>query len=133
MKFLHVIRDGRDMVYSQGRKPQLEMHAPFIINKKLDEPLDKLHLWNKVNLDAANYGKNKLKKNYLRIRFEDLCSNPTNNIELITKFLDVSKIDLTLITDKIKKPETIWRWKQKDELSDLSKSEMQGLNYFGYY
>jgi len=69
----------------------------------------------------------------LRIRFEDLCSNPTNNIELITQFLDVSKIDLTLIADKIKKPETIGRWKQKDELLGLSKSDMQGLNYFGYY
>jgi len=49
----------------------------------------------------------KLKKNYLRIKFEDLCSNPTNNIELITQFLDVKKIDLTLIADKIKKPETL--------------------------
>jgi len=62
MKFLHVVRDGRDMAYSKEGVPQLEMHAPFIMNKKLDEPINKLHLWTKINFDAANYGNNKLKK-----------------------------------------------------------------------
>jgi len=46
--------------------------------------------------------------------------------------LGVQKIDLNKIACKIKKPETIGRWKRNDKFLKLSKFDVQGLNYFGY-
>lgn len=132
MNFLHVVRDGRDMCYSTHRVQQIEKQAPIIINKKIEKPEDKLHFWRKVNLEAAFFGKSKLKGNYLRIRFEDICYNPKNAIGLIYEFLGVSNLNFDSSASKIKKPNTIGRWKQHDDLTEISKLDIEALNHFGY-
>src|SRR5205807_8226874 len=75
LKFIHVLRDGRDMAFSKNQN-QLRKHGRAILNWRerwfYPVPLRSLLLWERVNLRAAEYGEGRLCENYYRVRFEDL-------------------------------------------------------------
>lgn len=132
LKFIHIVRDGRDMIYANNDLSVIE-HGSTILKRKLVEPIDKLHVWSIVNLEAALYGERKLKKNYLRIRFEDMCTNPENTVKTIINFLDLPASDTKNITSSIKTPETVGRWKKHaTDLSGITSLDLMALDYFGY-
>ena len=74
LRFLHVVRDGRDMAFSENQV-QLRKHGDAVLGAS-DEPeaLRSIALWREVNLRAADFGERELGDRYLRIRFEDLCA-----------------------------------------------------------
>jgi len=83
MKFIHIIRDGRDMAFSEN-KNQLLKHGKAVMGEKhhsLPQPVGAAILWNTVNLAAANFSQQHLKDRYLQILFEELCSNPKGTID----------------------------------------------------
>lgn len=132
LKFIHVVRDGRDMVYGKNDLSAVE-HGEAILKKKVAEPIDKLHVWSMVNLEAALYGERKLKENYLRVRFEDLCSNPEDTVKTIINFLNLPDTDASKIASFIKTPETIGRWKKHAaDISGITSLDLTALDYFGY-
>ena len=77
LKFIHVVRDGRDMALSRNQN-QLNKHGAAVLgwSERLfrSKPERSLLLWERVNLHAAEFAESKLHQDYLRVRFEDLCA-----------------------------------------------------------
>lgn len=137
MKFLHVIRDGRDMAFSKNQN-QLHKHGKVILNnheKKYPLPVKSIILWSYVNNKATNYGEEKMNNNYMRIHFEDLCSDSENVIKRIFDFLGSSNDHLEDVINNIRVPKTIGRW-EKQNIKILSRLHVIGecsLKRFGYW
>lgn len=132
MKFIHVLRDGRDMVYSKNEK-MLVNFSKFMLNiNDPQNPKDKLKFWSSVNLEAAKYGENHMKENYIQIRFEDLCQKKEETTRKIFGFLNVSFKDLTPFLKIIRPPKSIGRWKDYQENLDISEIDKKALKKFNY-
>ena len=57
LRFLHFVRDGRDMAFSDNQK-QLRKHGPAALAGRLSwrQPVRSIALWSRVNQSAADYG-----------------------------------------------------------------------------
>src|SRR5919201_3318015 len=78
MRFLHVVRDGRDVAFSKNQN-QPRKHGPAFLGTESpepDAPLRAIELWSAVNIEAADVGERVLGERYRRIRYEDLCADP---------------------------------------------------------
>ena len=78
LRFLHFVRDGRDLAFSENQQ-QLKKHGAAVLDGDLRwrrRPYRSVALWGRVNSAAADYGERELGERYLRVRFEDLCSEP---------------------------------------------------------
>lgn len=136
MKFIHVIRDGRDMAYSSNQN-QLMKHGHALLDKKWDNlssACRSILLWSLCNMRVSRYGEEVMGNRYLRIRFEDLCLAPKATLNLILNFLSVCYTDESTLIEQIKKPKSIGRWRMEseDELLQVVKWGRPGLEHFGY-
>ena len=78
LRFLHFVRDGRDMAFSENQN-QLVKHGGALLGdelRKAKTPVRSIAVWSRVNAAAADYGESRLGERYLRVRFEDLCEQP---------------------------------------------------------
>lgn len=137
LKFIHVLRDGRDMAFSDNQN-QLRQHGRVILSWHerwfAAVPMRSILLWDRVNRDAARYGEAQLGSNYLRVRFEDLCRAPTPTVARILCFLG-SNLDAQQVADaEISPPPTLARWKTHPEAitRGLTAAAAASLRNFGY-
>jgi len=137
MRFLHVIRDGRDMAFSANQN-QLNKHGTMLlepIESQWSAPLRSIALWNRLNALAADYGEGVLPGQYMPIRFEDLCAEPVPAIQRIFEFLglrgDVEKIARL----EVASPESLGRWRNQDQetLAELHRIGEAALRRFNYW
>lgn len=136
MKFLHVVRDGRDMAFSANQN-QLRKHGEALLDRDdggLPTPVRAAALWNRINLAAADYGEAAMGPCYLRIRFEELCRDPKGAIATICAFLGCrvmahpTAIEVTL-------PDSVGRWRACRDVELVTAIEQHaqpGLMRFGY-
>lgn len=114
LKFIHVLRDGRDMVLSANQN-QLRKHAPAVLTwrERLFRPPPEraMLLWARVNLNAARFGENDLGDNYLRVRFEDLCAKPVETTAQVMNFLGARVDPEPVARAEISPPSTLQRWR----------------------
>ncbi len=137
LKFIHVLRDGRDMVLSPNQN-QLRKHAAAILSWRerlfRARPERALLLWGRVNAAAAQFGESNLGENYLRVRFEDLCAKPVETTAHIMNFLGESVDPEPIARAEISPPSTLQRWRT---YPDSLITRLQGvggdfLGQFGY-
>jgi hypothetical protein len=78
LRFVHVVRDGRRMAFSENqRQPQRYGGVVFGSAASAWEPhILAVRFWCWANERAADYGEQRLGERYLRVRFEDLCTEP---------------------------------------------------------
>ena len=126
-KFIHIIRDGRDVVSS------------YLKMGRYDSILEAANRWiNSIELAQA-FG-SKIKENYMEILYEDLVTNPDKSIKEVCAFLDInynsdildhtSQVEKLGDTDKshhanLSKPissESIGKWKH-----NLSESDQESI------
>ena len=126
-KFIHIIRDGRDVASS------------YLKMERYDTILEAANRWtNSIELAQA-FG-SKIKDNYMEIRYEDLVTHPDKSIKKVCDFLDVvynsdmldhiSQVEKLGDTDKshhanLSKPissESIGKWKH-----NLSESDQESI------
>ena len=126
-KFIHIIRDGRDVASS------------YLKMERYDTILEAANRWiNSIEL-AQSFG-SKIKENYMEIRYEDLVINTESEIQRICNFLntqyDSAMLDHTNQVEKLgdtdkshhsnlSKPissESIGKWK-----SNLSESDQESI------
>src|SRR5262249_40102770 len=89
MRFLHVVRDGRDMAYSSNRT-QLKKHGEAVLgDTDAADELRAVSLWADVNLRAADFGERVLGDRYLRVRFEDICVDTEQTVAQIARFFEL--------------------------------------------
>jgi hypothetical protein len=114
VKFIHVIRDGRDMAFSKNQN-QLRKHGRAVLNWRerwfYPVPIRSLLLWERVNLRAAEYGEGRIRENYYRVRFEDLCQAPVETTKQIMQFLAADVDAESVARAEIAPPSSIGRWR----------------------
>jgi hypothetical protein len=138
LRFIHLIRDGRDMAFSANQL-QLEKHENEVLNeseKQLPLSHRSITFWQRVNLAAADFGEKEMDGDYLRIRFEHLCAQPEETIGIIMRFID-TPLETHILEPAIAQvapPESIGRWKGHDsfEIESLERLAAKGLERFGY-
>jgi hypothetical protein len=138
LKFIHVIRDGRDMAFSKNRN-QLRKHGRVVLTwwerNFYPSPLRSILLWQRVNLEAAEYGETQLRQSYCRVRFEDLCQQPVEIVRQLVRFLDGNVDDAAAIArEEILPPSSVGRWRNQPPhiIAKMQKAAGAGLRKFGY-
>jgi hypothetical protein len=136
MKFLHIVRDGRDMAFSDNQRQTL-LFAPYLSDKRLwDAPLPvrSIAYWSLVNCETRKFGDDVMKDRYLMMRFEDACNNPRTVLKQVFDFVGLPNGDLDAAAAAIKIPESIGRWKSHDPqmIEAVLREGTAGLAEFGY-
>ena len=134
LRFLHVVRDGRDMALSSNQV-QLRKHGDAVLGRDDEpEPLRSIALWREINLRAADFGERELGDRYLRIRFEDLCAQPTATVAQVLRFFGLDGDAERIAADEVQTPPTLGRWREADpELrAALNERAADALERFGY-
>lgn len=136
LRFLHFVRDGRDMAFSENQQ-QLKKHGDAALDRRLRwqrRPYRSVALWAHVNGTAADYGERELGERYLRVRFEDLCTRPGETAGHILDFFGLEGDADAIAAAEVRPPSTLARWKTKGSRT-IAKLEQLGepsLSRFGY-
>ncbi len=134
-RFLHFIRDGRDMAFSENQQ-QLKKHGSAVLSSDTagwKQPIRSIALWAHVNSQAADYGERNMPGRYLRVRFEDLCSDPAAIVGQIYEFFGL-RGDVAEAAAEVQPPQTLGRWRKarKGTVADLHEVAGPALERFGY-
>jgi hypothetical protein len=135
VRFLHFLRDGRDMAFSENQN-QLTWHGGAVLGADLGrakKPVRSIALWNRVNLAAADYGERVLGSRYLRVRFEDLCAEPVPTIGSIFAFFGLDG-DVEAAAAEVRPPSSLGRWQGRRSkiVGQLNETAGPALERFGY-
>lgn len=136
LRFLHFIRDGRDMAFSDNQQ-QLRKHGRTVFGGKWPAwraPLRSIELWNRVNLQAADFGERVLGDRYLRVRFEDLCNEPAETVARIFTFFGLEGDAEEVAAREVKPPGSLGRWRNEGKriVADMERRAGESLSRFGY-
>jgi Sulfotransferase family len=134
MRFLHVIRDGRDMAYSEtGNQVRRHGRAVLGADMELPPPQRAMLWWARVNSAAADYGEARLGRRYMRVRLEDLCARPKRTIRSLFDFIDAQGDRKEAIAE-VDPPPSLGRWRQhpESEVAPLVALGRTALERFGY-
>jgi hypothetical protein len=131
LRFLHVVRDGRDMAFSKNQN-QLRKHG-LASGLTGSSARDSIRLWSRVNMEAADYGEARLGSRYLRVRFEDLCVRPVETASRVLAFFEL-EADPQLVSSGVRMQASIGRWRRADPqiVSGLQDAAGAALARFGY-
>ncbi len=135
-KFLHVVRDGRDIAYSTNQN-QLRKHGGVFLTSaeaQWSQPCQSIAMWSRINLLTADYGEQKLRGQYLRIRFEDLCAAPLPTIQRILNFFGLEGNVQHLAEFEVRAPESLGRWhtQERQTVKELRRIGAAALARFCY-
>ena len=143
LKFIQVIRDGRDIAFSKNQQELGTDNRGTAMNRwnksinHLPEAKKSILYWQKINLEASTYAQNNLKNNYYLLKFEDLCKSPIEEIIKISNFLGIPSDDINFkkISKLVSTSTSIGRYKQQpiNLISDLEELGKKGLEYFKYF
>lgn len=88
MRLIHVVRDGRDMARSSNRF-LLDTHGRALLGERWSGRAvrDQFELWALGNARAADAFDQHFGSRAIRVRYEDLCADPTIVIERLLDFL----------------------------------------------
>jgi hypothetical protein len=136
MKFIHVVRDGRDMAYSKNQK-QVHKHGRALLGEQCrqwNRPAISIMFWAKSNIEVAQYGDNVMGDRYICVRFEDLCTEPEAALIRLLNFLEIKIEDISPFLKEIRPPASRGRWlnRSKTEQIELIKAGHPVLKHFGY-
>lgn len=135
-RYVHFVRDGRDMAYSDNQTALIK-HGATVLGeplKRSETPSQAITLWNRVNERAADFGEQVLGNRYLRIRFEDLCSDPAATARRVYDFFGLEGDAEGVATREVSPPSTLGRWRDEkpDTVRRLQEIAEPTLRRFGY-
>lgn len=136
LRFVHVIRDGRDMAYSANQN-QLNLHGEVVLGPAIPgEPLPvrAIRYWSRVNLAVGDYCAAFLPERYLILRFEDLCLDPEQTINELLEFAGLQRRSATRLRELVVPPGSLGRWLRfnRQEIALLQNAGEPALRRFGY-
>ena len=136
LRYVHFVRDGRDMAFSENQN-QLRKHGSVVLDdaeRRLDAPLQSIALWTAVNLRAADYGESVLRDRYLRVRFEDLCTEPAATARSVYEFFGLEGDAEGMAVEAVRPPSTLGRWRNEKTTTVKALQEIAtpALERFGY-
>ncbi len=138
MKFIHVVRDGRDMALSDNTN-LLCKYGAFLLDDpdcERDRVATQLKLWTLGNQIARSNGRTYLGSNYFLLNYERLCRRPRETLVRLFDFLGLEASgQLVESAGQLVSPSrNIGRWKASDlKLLHEPDEETRELLYdFGY-
>jgi hypothetical protein len=138
MRAIHLVRDGRDMAYSANQNQALRYADVLNVpGSELSAPIQSISFWAHVNLAAARYGERALGDRYLRLRYEDVCTDPAAMAARLVDFLEspasVGELQSVAVAE-IKPSSSIGRWRERDaaDIAELEQVGGETLREFGY-
>jgi hypothetical protein len=136
LRYVHFLRDGRDMAFSENQN-QLRKHGSVVLDaeqEKLSRPLQSIVVWTRVNDRAADFGEQVLGDRYLRVRFEDLCSDPAGTARRVFEFFGLEGDAEGVASETVRPPSTLGRWRDEKAATVQGLEEIAGpaLARFGY-
>ena len=138
LKFIHIVRDGRDMALS-GNTNLMRKHGRFLLGEALcrQEPVRaRVGLWTLGNSLARREGMRLLGSNYLVVRYEDLCFHPSETVDRVFTHLgvEVSPEVRDLALRLIVPPRSIGQWRatHHEALRAPDPEVCAALESFGY-
>ncbi|HTY13923.1 MAG TPA: sulfotransferase [Candidatus Omnitrophota bacterium] len=137
LRYIHVIRHGLDMAFSNNRVQLFNWGRHFGVAMPQSQQgveAAMLDYWIKSNQSAVRTGNRILQNRFLLINFDDLCLKPRETIDKIYRFLDISPIDRNTYVefcDTFHKPEYLGRYKGRD-LSGFTSEQVQAVKGFGF-
>ena len=106
MRFIHVVRDGRDIALSDNQQ-QARHYGALLQRPDEPGPVRSAAWWAWANLRAQDTG-GSLGNDYLVMRLEDLCADPAASIQRVLEFSG-GEDDGTLRSE-ITRPRSLGRW-----------------------
>lgn len=137
LKFVHLIRDPRDMALSDN-KNVLAWHGRVLLGThySTDTLLNYLRLWSVANSGLAAYAERCMSPDsYLTVRYEDLCAHPYEVVSKLAAFcrLALQPEDLERAVAQIKPSRHLQRWtknrKRFAQYSSLLDKDLERLGY----
>jgi len=132
LRFLHVLRDGRDLAFSTNQN-QLRKHGEVMLGSAGSvEPTRSIALWAKVNGAAADYAESEMEGRYLRLRFEDLLSSPDEAASSLAEFCGEGRTSTAAL--ELLRPESLGAWRRapSEVIRRLTEEAGPALARFGY-
>jgi Sulfotransferase family len=136
LRFLHFIRDGRDMAFSENQN-QLKKHGAAVLDEEQQrwkQPVQSIALWTRVNTGAADYGEREMGDQYLRVSFEQLCTEPAETVGRVFEFFGLEGDAAAVAQAEVRPPDTLGRWRGKRDkvVDELNRVAEPALSRFGY-
>ncbi len=136
MKFIHVIRDGRDMAFSHNTR-QSDLYGDLVVphaDVGQSSAEKSMRFWAHSNLQTKRFAETTLAKRYLRIRLEDLCADPETEIRGMFNWLGAGDERAQAARVIVKLPKSIGRWRtESDSLVErITTIGAEALDAFGY-
>ncbi len=136
-RYIHVIRDGRDMAFSGNQNQVVQFFRFFFEDHDSPQvrvsPIASMRQWAKVNLEAAAWLGRRPPDLQLRVRFEDLCREPLSEVGRICAFVGRAEYTETAAR-MVEAPASLGRWRrqQPDVIAGLEVAGGEALAAFGY-
>jgi hypothetical protein len=133
--FVHVLRDGRDMLFSDNQN-QLRRYYCNLFGRPGSVTLGAAAtFWGAANLQAASYGARVLQSRYVRLRLEDFCGEARqDHVVGLAQRLELDESRAVAHSDIFRTPSSFGRWRARvEELPALTGIFGRALGYFGYY
>jgi hypothetical protein len=110
LKFLHLLRDGRDMALSKNLY-LLEQHGDYLVGRRWrKDPVDaQFSVWLMGNERAGELARECASGNYLRVRYEDVCTQPQVSARQVFQFLNAGQPPASVVRE-IEPSSGIGRW-----------------------
>ncbi len=137
LRFIHVVRDGRDMAFS-GNQRQTRRYGPVLTPGLAPGPVGSAAYWSAANLYAAAGGA-AMGEAYYVVRLEDLCAEPTKATYAMLRWAglvaDGTPVDDVSWAEQIvRAPSSLGRWRtsEYERLDEVVAAAAPGLAAFGY-
>ena len=133
MRFVHVVRDGRDMALSDNLN-QLRLYGECALGRPPGESqLDAAAYWAWANTRAHEYGTELLGERYLLLRLEELCAEPDAGARGLLSFAGASR-GFDGAAREVSPPASLGRWRTADAraIDELQATIAPALRALGY-
>lgn len=133
LKFVHMIRDARDMMLSENTY-FLRQNGHWLLGPDWwrNPEAAQLELWRKSNNRALHFARTCLKDRYHMVRYEDLCQKPAETVTALMQFLGAPHIDVAPLIEGIRDRGNIGRWRKNGKAIEVSAEALADLQRFGY-
>ena len=113
LKFIHVIRDGRDISlgnpFATGN-PYVDAFL-FDDERRLPAAAKMILFWGRSNEKVHDFGQTHMRGRYLMMRWEDLCDYPDAKSAELLQFASADAANTKSIARIVRRPNSIGRWK----------------------
>lgn len=89
-KFILVLREGLDMVFSKNDQQFKDWASAYKIDSSDTSTENKFEFWYRSNRNAIRFGRSHMNAKFLVLKFEDLCVNSEETISQLLRFTGLS-------------------------------------------